>query len=365
MRRVLDWLPIVFGIALLTTLVTLQGQRILHGQNDFVALYAGGRLVGTPGLYSQSANEDSIRSILGVTMQSVVYTRPPFYAALLKPLTLFPYLWAYGLFVAMCLASIVWFVTRFSKECAVLPLYASFSITIAALLLEGQDTPFLLVFVGAHILLSRQKRDFLAGLVLSLCAIKFHLFLLVPLLLLLKKRWRTLAGAVAGTGALFLLGIAVAGVDSTLAYVNTLRNPWINFSAEMMPNVHGLVTTLHGNPVVEIGIVCAVVLAFLWACHETGDYERLLALSLLCGLLVSYHSGIGDGILLLVVFALTIPSGSRPLRVVLAVTLSPIPWFLGLPVSIVMPLPMLLTMAVAIPPFRRSGAVPQTNAALL
>jgi len=283
---------------------------------------------------------------------------------LLKPLTLLPYLTAYGVFFALSLASIVWFVIRFSKECAVLPLYASFSLTVAALLLEGQDTPFLLVFLGAHILLSRQKRDFLAGLVLSLCAIKFHLFLLVPLLLLMKKRWRTLAGAAAGTGFLFVLGVVVAGADSSRQYLNTLRNPWINFSAEMMPNIHGLLTSLHASPVAEIGLVVAVVLAFLWNCQESDNYERLFALSLLCGLLVSYHSGIGDGILLLVVFALVIPSGSRPLRVALAVTLSPIPWFLGLPIGVVLPLLMLLILALASPLFRHAVTVPRTNAAL-
>ena len=115
-------------------------------------------------------------------MESVVYTRPPFYAVLLKPLTFLPYLAAYGIFCVLCVSSVIWFVVRFSKECEALPLYASFSIPLAAFLPQGQDTPLLLIFTGVSILLARQGRDFLAGVVLSLCAIKFHLFLFVPLL---------------------------------------------------------------------------------------------------------------------------------------------------------------------------------------
>ena len=202
MKRALDWLPVAVGIALLSTLVALQWHRTIRGQNDFVALYVGAKLVGSPDLYSRPANEAMIQSILGATMQSVIYTRPPFYAALLKPLSFLPYLAAYGIFCAACLSGILWFVIRFSKECPALPLYTSFAVPVAAFLPEGQDTPLLLIFIGASILLSRQKRDFLAGLVFSLCAIKFHLFLFIPLLLLLKKRWHILAGAACGSGVI-------------------------------------------------------------------------------------------------------------------------------------------------------------------
>jgi hypothetical protein len=351
MRRLVDWLPVALGFALLASLVSLQWHRVIRGQNDFVALYAGGKLAGTPGLYSRDANEALIQSVLGATMQSVVYTRPPFYAALLKPLTLLPYLAAYGVFCALCLASVLWFVLRFSKECEALPLYASFSIPLAAFLPQGQDTPLLLTFAGASILLTRQGRDFLAGMVLSLCAIKFHLFLLIPVLLLAKKRWRILAGAAVGTGVLTLLGFLVAGGRSLEQYVAMLRDPWINFSADMMPNLHGLTASLKlgsAAPLMETGMVCVVVAAFLWICQRTDNYEFLFALSLLCGLLVSYHSGISDQILLLLVFVLIVNSrGEKPLRIALALTLTPIPYFTGIGVNVVMPIMLLVLLTTA------------------
>lgn len=348
MRFLVGWAPVALGLALLSTLVSLQWHRTIRGRNDFAALYAGGKLVGSPDLYSRTANEALIKSTLGVTMESVVYTRPPFYAALLKPFTFLPYVAAYGIFCVLCLSSILWFVIRFSRECESLPLYASFSIPVAAFLPQGQDAPLLLTFTGVSILLTRQKRDFLAGVMLSLCAIKFHLFLLIPLLLIAKKRWRLFAGATIGTGGLLLLGIMAAGTQSLGQYLRILRDPWINFSATMMPNIHGLISSLTRSaaaPPIEAGLAAAVVAAFLWTCRKTENYEFLFALSLLGGLLVSYHSGISDQILLLPVFVLIVnaPIG-KALRIAVALSLTPIPYFISLGVNVAIPV-MLLGVA--------------------
>jgi Glycosyltransferase family 87 len=341
------------GIALLAALASLQWHRLVRGQNDFVQLYIGAKLVGTPDLYSRAANQALMKSILGATMESVTYVRAPFYAVLLKPLAFLPYLAAYAVFCVLGIASILWFVVRFSRECPALPFYTSFCIPVSACFVEGQDTPFLLVFLGASILLVRRKRDFLAGLVLSLCAIKFHLFLFVLLLLIAKKRWRILAGGAAGAGVLLALSVVAAGADSISRWVATLRDPWINFSASMMPNIHGLVVTLHGGMALEVGLVVAVLLIFAVACSRSDDFEFLFALSLLCGLLVSYHSGIADDILLLPTFAFLVTSAYKPLRIALAIVLTPVPYFMMLPLSVVFPLMLLLVLALAVQSLRR------------
>jgi hypothetical protein len=361
MRRFLDWIPVVFGIALLSTLVGLQWNRVIHGTNDFVALYAGAELVGTPELYSRTANESVIRDTIGTTMDSVIYTRPPFYAVLLKPLTALPYLAAYAVFCVLCISSILWFTLRFSKECDSLPLLASFSIPLASWLPQGQDAPLLLAFVGVSILLTRRKLDFLAGMALSLCVIKFHLFLLIPILLLAKKRWRILAGGATGTGILLALGMIVAGAQSLQEWVRVLRDPWINFSSDMMPNLHGLSAGLNHNeaaPLVEIGMVGAVVAVFLWICRKTDNYECLFALSLMCSLLVSYHSGISDQILLLPVLVLLVGScQDKPLRIALAVSLTPMPYFTGIGINVVMPLVILAVLTLAAVAVSRQGSM--------
>jgi len=194
MRSFQRWLPVALGVTFLLSLAYIQRDRALRGANDFAQLYTGATLVGTPELYSRSANLAVVQKNLGFTMESVVYTRPPFYAALLKPLALLSYRVAYAVFSLATLASLLWFVVKFSPECSALPFFAAMSIPILTAICGGQDTPFLLAILGSSVLLTRAKREVWAGLALSLLAIKFHLFLFVPVLLLIKRRWRILGG---------------------------------------------------------------------------------------------------------------------------------------------------------------------------
>ncbi|WP_031500136.1 glycosyltransferase family 87 protein [Bryobacter aggregatus] len=348
MKAVLNWFPIAAGLIFLLSLAYLQRDRAWRGENDFVQLYTGATLVGTPGLYSRAENLAVVQQVLGLQMESVVYTRPPFYAALLKPLALLPYRAAYAVFSLASIASVIWFVVRFSRECPSLPIFMAMSIPVLTAICGGQDTPFLLAILGASLLLTRSDRDFLAGLVLSLVAIKFHLFLFVPLLLLVKKRWWILGGATTGSLALTGLGICVAGVDSILNYANVLHDPWINFSATMMPNLHGLVTVLQAGPTLEMFLVALVLAAISWMLWSSSNYEFLFAASLVCGLLVSFHSGVADEIILLPVFVSVVKTTSMPsLRVVTALILTPIPSLLVLadaPYSAFFPVMLLLLL---------------------
>ena len=130
MNRVLHWAPVGLGVMFLLSLVYMQRERTFKGQNDFVQLYTAAKLAGTPDLYSRAANLATIQGILGFTMDGVEVTRPPFYAALLKPLAVFPYRVAYAVFSLATFSSLLWFVIRFSKECSALPFFVAISIPL-------------------------------------------------------------------------------------------------------------------------------------------------------------------------------------------------------------------------------------------
>lgn len=340
MRRVLFWLPVALGVLFMLLLGYQKRQVALHARNDFVTFYAGAKLAGTSELYSRSANLEMNTALVGNDM-GVMYIRPPFYAAILKPLTALPFLTAYALFTCASLASYLWFVTRFAKECPALPFLAAISVPFLANLLAGQDASFMMAILGGSILLARKNRDFAAGLVLSLCAYKFHLFLFVPAMLLLKKRWRTLYGGMCGTAALAALGMVVNGLGSSAEWIKALRNPWINPDAAGMPNLHGLVAILNGDIRLEAFLIAMVCAIFLWMTVRTDNYELLLAASLICGLLVSFHSTIIDDLVLFPVMILVLGSSDLvPLRAATALILTPIPYFLvlaGPPYSAIMP----------------------------
>lgn len=349
MKRLLYWAPIVLGVAFLLWMTLGQSERVLEGKNDFVAFYTGAKLAGTPDLYSEAANLRVIEETIGAKMVHTLYLRHPFYAAFWMPLAWLPYKMAYAIFTAATLGAFLWFVVRFQRECPALPVFASFSVPLALAEANGQDPAFLVAAVGASILLSRAGRDFASGAVLSLCILKPHLFLFVALLLLLKKRWRTIAGGVAGTAGLTLFGVAVNGLDSMRGWFNVVRNPWINGPAEDMPNLHGLVAMLGAPGWLEGTLIAVTITAFVWLVHKSDSYEFLFAAALVCGLLTNNHAAIWDDLLLIPAMVLVMGATPWvPLRAVSALILTPIPYFLavaGPPFGSLFPAALLLQLA--------------------
>lgn len=347
MRRVLSWSPVVLGVIFLLLLGYHRWSQAIHARNDFPTFYAGAKLAGTPELYSRASNVVLIEKLVGEDL-GMMYIRPPFYAAILKPLAWLPFLGAYALFTAVSLASYLWFVARFTRECPALPFLSAISIPFLADLTAGQDAAFMLAILGAAILLARKEEDFSAGLVLSLCAIKFHLFLFLPVLLLIKRRWRMMGGGAAGGAALVALGTIVNGPGAWIAWVKVLRDPWINPDPGGMPNLHGLVAALEINPRWEAILIGAVCLLFLWMTLHIGNFELLFAASLVCGLLISFHSTIVDDLVLFPVLTLVLGSSSLvPLRAAAGLILTPIPYFLvlaGAPYSAVFPVSLILML---------------------
>jgi len=149
-----------------------------------------------------------------------------------------------------------------------------------------------------------------------------------------------------GNWAVLAAAHLVAGTGSSAQYIRTLRDPYINFSASSTPNIHGFVASIYASSVLEMILTGAVVLGFIWACKKTKDYEPLFGLSLLCGLLVSYHGGTGDLILVLPALVLMLPSAHKYLRMALVVAASPLPYLL--PLSLGPPPAFLLTVALAV-----------------
>jgi hypothetical protein len=150
--------------------------RMLRGENDFVHPYIGGLLMGTPQLYSPDANAVLQKRLIGTVLLESSFMRPPFYAVLLKPLTLLSYKFAYALFQFLSLASFAMFVRSYVGRVPELPILSLISVPLLSCFSNGQDVTLLVFLCAASLSLTRRKHYIFAGLVLSLCAIKGHLF---------------------------------------------------------------------------------------------------------------------------------------------------------------------------------------------
>lgn len=305
-------------------------QRLRTGANDFLQLYAGARLAGSPDLYSPEAAWQIHRQAVGYHLPSVVYTRPPFYAWLLQPLGWPSYPAAYWTFLALNAAGLAWFCWRFFAPHPAYALLVACFPPLYVALLGGNDLGLVLALLGAAILLLEDGRDFAAGLLLSLCAVKFHLFTLLPPVLWILGRRRAVAGGLAGGAALLALSFAAQGWDWPLRYLALLRDPLIHPQVQAMPNLHGLLSAL--PPAATVAASLAAAAAVLWiAARRRGEWRFALASALLGGLLVSWHCYFQDAVLLLPVLALLL---GRPLAATVKLPLAlaflpPVFWMLA------------------------------------
>lgn len=341
------------GLTLLIFLGLLQRDRFFPGQNDFLQLYAGAKLSGTPELYSPIAARRIHQQSVGLELIGVYYSRPPFYADLLRPLGWLRYRTAYWTFEGISFAAFAVFLILFVPQCKELILFSSLCFPLLSNFLNGQDVTLVLLLAAGSIVAIRREHDFVAGLLLSLCAIKGHLFVLTPLVFLIHRRWMVLAGGAVGGAALTAMSFLTDGRDWPRRYLTLLSNPELHPSPATMPNLRGLVFGVTGadHPAIYWALTILVVAAVIWLAWKMADLEMAFAMSIVAGLLVGYHAYLQDAVLLLLPFAIVIAKSKVvSLRVLIALAILPpiyICLMIGRPWNIAVPLMLMAVLATA------------------
>lgn len=170
------------------------------------------------------------------------------------------------------------------------------------LALEGQTTALVLVALTAAWWEWRRAHEFRGGMFLALGLLKFHLLAGFCLILLARRRWRTLGGLAVGAACLYLVSAVIAGPAWPLhEFQIALIGEKTGAPVGLMPNLHGLVQALTGgsHPFV-VGVLSLAVI--LLAARSSGDSDRDFSKALLASLLVSWHMNPHDMILALVPF---------------------------------------------------------------
>jgi hypothetical protein len=321
---------ILFSIAGLVMMVIFwagAAGQILRGQNDFLAFYAAARLCGTDEIYDAESAAEVQLSQAHATGPAFRVVRPPFHALAVFPLGLLAYQQAYSLWTLLNLCFLVGFVAMWCETNRRILLTACCcSIPIAASFANGQDVPALLFLVGLAFRLFRCRSYFLAGLALSLCAVKFHLFALVPLLLLAQNFWAVALGASFGLACLLGLSFLVCGRSWPMEYWQALGDTAIHPKLSTMPNLHGLTSGISGGGIILFAFSITIA-AVCWVIVRRLDFQMAFGVALLGSLLVSYHSYVADAALLIPALLLLAERGTVQKYLALGL-LSPIPWFL-------------------------------------
>lgn len=290
-----------------------------EGRIDLRAFFAAGVLLRTghgAELYSYVAQQHVQDTLVSLRSDALPFLYPAFAALPFVPLSMLPYSVAWVVWLAInagLLAAAAWFLSRRWKwgalsTRALLVFFACiFGVSVA--LIQGQISPaLLLVFVGAW-MLEQERKDMLAGLVLSLALMKFQIALPVALLLLLWRRGRMVAGFTLGGVVLALVSLLLIGSEGAALYVHSMTTMTAQTAVNAagakshygmyptdMPNLHGLMFALsHGarwGLVLTLLSSCAVL---AWAARRKAS----VLVALPAAMLVSYHMQPHDLTLLL------------------------------------------------------------------
>lgn len=311
--------------------------------NDFMSFYTGPRLVGTPDQFrSERYAEDQLATTGFVSPAQQVYLRLPVFAFALRPLSALPYRPAYYVWQALSLAALAGFLLLWPEPGRNIVLFAAcWSIPLVASIVNGQDVAFVLLFLAAFWRF-HATRPRLAGICLALCSLKFHLFLLLPLVLIAQKKWRVLAWAAAGVVILLGLSTWVSTdhwVPKFIAFTSSAR---ANMHTPLMPNLLAFFAGLPHAFILEItGGVCIAALVF-WL-SARSSFSLALSASLLGGLLTSHHAYYSDVLLALpaLVFILR-ETTSMGVRLCGGLLLTPLPFLIYSVTPLAAPVPLLL-----------------------
>jgi hypothetical protein len=155
------------------------------------------------------------------------FLSPPTDAWLAAPLTPLPYWVAYWTWAAINLAAfalaLVWASRNRGLERWIYAAAALAPWWVVHALNLGQVAPLIATGAVLSTRLARERRDFAAGLALSLIALKPNTAVLIPFALLVAGRYRAFASVVVVGGALGALALLTMGPDGVSAYVAQLR----------------------------------------------------------------------------------------------------------------------------------------------
>lgn len=327
---------VVVGLAIFAIYLGLWGALIGGGhteQADYTAFYTGWTIVADgrgPELYDPTVQAEVQREILGGrTFEAGLnpFNNPPHLVVPFVPLAWLSLETSYLVWAAVQLALLGWLMWRlwtvvaadWSKDERLVLLAASLAASpLLITFLQGAFSLLVCVAVTEAYIALRAARDGRAGAWLALASIKPQAVATLGVMLLVGRRWRTIA-----VGAVVVLGLAAVATvvlgpriwPDYLSFLSRYVSTFDEFSVRpsVMWNLRGTLTLLIGpdraadqatliNTVGLIGQLAGLAsVAWLWRGRwdpKNPDFDVRFALTLVIGLLTSPHLNPHDDLLL-------------------------------------------------------------------
>lgn len=285
---------------------------------DFLAYWTGGNLVAHG--HATSLYDPVVQAVLqretvpGLRGSLSWFVAPPFAAVLYLPLGAIPYGIAAGVFVAMSLAAfyLVWRIleptvrrdTNLRVGLFLLALAASPPVFEA--IGAGQNSPFLLLLWVLALRQLTAGRDATAGALFASAAFKPHLMLLIPVWLLVRRKWRALFALGVGGIAVFVVPLAFLPSGTFDAWRTALTSNTFGQHVQVgqtwkMESASALLTDVTGWSRIDAVVLAvgAVGLAW-WLAKLRPDPLQDLSVVAVVTVLCAPHVMLYDAVLLII-----------------------------------------------------------------
>lgn len=303
-------------------------RRFQTRKPDFAALYQAGRKLDHERFSWLVDRYPSLNSVEytvqfdGRDFQSDTLHPPyemPLYAGLafFKFRIAYPFWWACNLVFFFLSLFLLWPKIPLLQERFqyLLILIATF-FPVLLTMVQGQNSLLLLACLTLCYYCLEGGHDFRAGFALAMGMFKFVLVLPIALSLVLRRRWRSLAGFLSGCLLLLLVSLWLVGMTGVANYVRLLagfgrKAPELPGTESIMPNLRGFLyavgsVTSAGAWITATTLFMSIVL-LLWIDSKLSRYEDLdlsFAMQVLLASLISYHCYPHDAAVLVLPFLL-------------------------------------------------------------
>jgi len=289
---------------------------------DFVGFWVPANLAAegrSAAIYDPALLQQLQESVSGIPGY-LPWPYPPIYLLLILPLGLLPYWYAFVIWEGAGLA-VCWLAVRQVVGRDGILLAVAFPAVWIAII-NGHAEPLLAGLLGAAIL-RLDDRPLIAGTLIGFCAIKPHLFLLVPVALVASAQWRAVAAACLTIAALAIASLAGLGSEPWRAFVSEVAGLGSGIAAAE-ESFQDIITkklsafaygaSINGSHLAVIlqtvvSSIAAVTVALVWQRHRAIEIR---AMTLSCGtLLAAPYLFDYDLVLLGVPMALVVRRGMR------------------------------------------------------
>jgi hypothetical protein len=286
-------------------------------------------------LYDPAALAQFQETIAPENSYVIPFSRPRFYAQVLSPLSLLPYRTAFAAWVscqaALLLGCWAWFAARFGPDALIM---AAFFFPAGIGIAHGQDAVVLLVLAIASYAAFEGKNQALAGMLIGCMLFKFHLILLLPVAMLVQRRWKMLQGFALAAASLAAVELWIGGGSGIADYAHFLMRrdiPGLNPGEQMMVNIHSLLINLGMDTAGGRLTLSLIAIVLVMAGMNTAEWWRATA-----------SAGLGSAVLLphtyqydltwtlLPLLCIAFLSTDKPVRVSILPLLTPFPYLLNL-----------------------------------